>query len=62
MICGILAFGLSTFFYLVFEIPYKRLIHFIFDFNKKKEKQPSTAAQSFSKEEETKVIDLGLKD
>lgn len=62
MICGILAFGLSTFFYLVFEIPYKRLIHFMFDFNKKKEKQPSTAAQSFSKEEETKVIDLGLKD
>ena len=61
MICGILAFGLSTFFYLVFEIPYKRIIHFMFDFNKEKEKQPVHVTQSFTKEE-TKVIDLGLKD
>ena len=66
LICGLLMFFVCTVTYIVFEMPYKRLIHLIFSHIKKRpssnlESLFSTIKQGTSIDD-SKIIDLGIKD
>lgn len=64
LICGLLLFFVCTITYIVFEMPYKRLIHLIFNYIKKRPSYRLDSICSIIKDEKdgTKIFDLGIKD